>query len=203
MQNAKLPVPWNKVKLFLLAPIVILGLPYALYLINGHILSGYGYGLPLYYIFIIAWLPLIIVLALGIRHGGIKGLGETLTLIKYYKYCPIFFYYDPKPLRYEVKDIEKLKELIEPGDILLRRHHRYLDGLILQQTSYFTHAALYYGEHEGRNHQIMHAMGENGVCFIDLENFAKCDDLLLLRFNFELSVEASKFKREVLPKAPL
>ena len=80
-------------------------------------------------------------------------------------------------------------EKIQPCDILLRRYNNYLDGLIFSQNSYFTHAAIFYGNYEGRANQVLHATSEKGVHFDDLKSFCQCDDVAVLRFTTEVTEE--------------
>jgi hypothetical protein len=142
-----------------------------------------------------------------------KLLGVVLASIKYKKNFPLWFVFDRQaspPLVAESKLPVKLK----PGDILLRRHDAYLDGLVLQQASYFTHAALYYGNANGNGTgSILHATSDKGVHFIGFEKFVNCDSLAVIRFRedgitlvppevaeiFEPEVKGSVFSNVITP----
>jgi hypothetical protein len=122
----------------------------------------------------------------------------SITKVKYLEWFPIIFYYDDGPNYYRFKGVQSLKEELKPGDILLRRYDNYLDGLILSQTSYYTHAAIYYGNNDGKEFQVIHAVGE-GVEFVDIESFAKCDSIAVLRFEFNSAILPDKIPPFVVP----
>ncbi len=131
--------------------------------------------------FFVILLPLLCLLIGIIKAGGPKNLLKTLTLTKYWRHFPSILFYDPQPYRYRFKNRELLQSDLQEGDILLRRFDHYVDGLILKQTSYFTHAGMYFGSINGKDRQVIHAVGVTGVSFIDLDDFVKCDDILVLR----------------------
>ena len=76
---------------------------------------------------------------------------------------------------YHIKgpDIRKILELLQPGDVLLRRYDHYLGGLSIP--GYWTHAAQYIGDNE-----IIHMLGD-GICKEDILTFLRADHICILR----------------------
>lgn len=126
-------------------------------------------------------LPLLCLLIGIVKGGGVKCTLKAITHTKYWNHFPPVLFYDPLPRRYRFKNPGNLAHILEEGDVLLRRFDHYIDGLILKQASYFTHAGLYYGSYQGKERQVLHAVGATGVSFVDLEDFIKCDDFAILR----------------------
>ena len=183
----------NKIKLLIILFLIALLLPFTLWLMNKLLSSlNAALHLPCYILFIVAYSPIIFLFLCLIKNGGFHNITERLTDIKYYKYFPILFYYDPKPKIYKFHDVEKIKNILQPGDILLQRQNTLLDTLVLGQTSYFTHSAIYYGEYKNKKHTVFQAIGKKGVSPIGLKDFSKCDEILILRFNAELPINNSK-----------
>ncbi len=112
-----------------------------------------------------------------------KATLNDLTLIKYWRLFPLIFYYDPGPTYYRFKKIKELMAILKPGDILLQRMDNYIDGIVLRQTTYFTHMGIFYGDNEdkSRSDLVIHEISATGVDFISIKEFAKCDDILVLR----------------------
>ena len=193
IKSYKFHVLLNKIKLIIILFLIILLLPFSLWLIN-KLLSSLNatLHLPCYILFILAYSPIIFLILCLIKNGGFNNITGKLTDIKYYKYFPILFYYDPKPKIYKFHDVEKIKNILLPGDILLQRQNTLLDTLILGQTSYFTHSAIYYGEYKNKKHTVFQAIGKKGVSPIGLKAFSKCDEILILRFNADLPINNSK-----------
>ena len=69
--------------------------------------------------------------------------------------------------------MREILNLIQPGDILLRRYSHYVGSLMVP--GYFSHAAIYVG-----NNEIIHMLGE-GINKEDILVFLRCDDVALLR----------------------
>lgn len=111
-----------------------------------------------------------------------SGIIMRLARCKYNRFCSIYLYYDHSPKKSKNIDLSEIAGKIMPCDILLRRYNYYLDGLIFSQNSYFTHAGIFYGNYNGKELQVIHSTGENGVHFCNLEDFCKCDDIAILRF---------------------
>ena len=124
-------------------------------------------------------LPVISAFVTVIINGKVRILKE-LAYIKYFKQLSPIFFYDPVPYNYRHKSADALYKDIEEGDIILRRHDSFLDGLVLLQTSYFSHAAIVVEKNEF-SITLMHCVGSTGVTPILLEDFIKCDDIAVLR----------------------
>jgi hypothetical protein len=124
-------------------------------------------------------LPVISAFLTVIINGKVRILRE-LAYIKYFKKLSPIFFYDPVPFNYRHKCADELYNQIQEGDIILRRHDSFLDGLVLLQTSYFSHAAIVVEKNE-YSITLMHCVGSTGVTPILLEDFIKCDDIAVLR----------------------
>jgi hypothetical protein len=152
--------------------------------------------LPWYFGWAIGLLPLISLLFCLAKNGGFRDLGGTITGVKYYFRFPLFFYHDPEPPQnVRFNKVEEIARIIQPGDVLLRRHDHYIDGLILSQTTYFTHAGIFYGTVDGKENQVIHAIGSKGVSWIDLDEFARCDDIALLRFEIDPKLQQEEVRK--------
>lgn len=124
-------------------------------------------------------LPFFLLIGCALFNSQEGKFSDRFAYIKYYKWSPVFFYYDKDSYECRFKKYQDLLDVVQPGDILLRRYDNYIDGLILAQNSYFTHAAIYKG-----NKEVIQALG-NGVGSECLEDFSHCDDIAVLRFNYE------------------
>jgi len=76
---------------------------------------------------------------------------------------------------YRVKgpEIRHILDTIQPGDILLRRYHRYVSGWFIP--GYYTHVAIYVGDGK-----IIHATTHD-VCDEDILTFCRADEIAVLR----------------------
>ncbi len=128
-------------------------------------------------------LPLISIYVALLLSGNAFRVFGKLPYIKYRPRLPLLFYYDEKPERYRYKECRHIKEIIETGDVLLRRHDHYIDGLILLQNAYYSHAGIARKDDVTGAVTVYHAIGAKGVTEDVLENFSRCDDLAILRFN--------------------
>lgn len=72
----------------------------------------------------------------------------------------------------------KLRDLLEPGDIILRRFDGYLSSYMIP--GFWNHAGLYVGDIDGKPEQVVHAVSE-GVLQEDFLNFIRTDHLIILR----------------------
>ena len=70
-------------------------------------------------------------------------------------------------------DMREILNVLEPGDILLRRYSHYLGSVLVP--GYFSHAAVYVGDD-----QVIHILGE-GITKEDILVFMRCDDMAVLR----------------------
>jgi hypothetical protein len=111
------------------------------------------------------------------------GIFEKLVYIKYNKKYPFIYRFDDEPKRYRWKKATDVESLIESGDVLLRRHDDYIDGLVLLQNSYYSHVGLAEKDELTGKVYVHHALGKPGVTKEPYEKFAKCDDIAVLRFN--------------------
>lgn len=131
----------------------------------------------------IVLLPLISILFAMILSGNTFRIFGKLPYIKYRPKLPLLFYYDEKPEKYRYRECNKLQSLIQDGDVLLRRHDHYIDGLILLQNAYYSHAGIAFMDKASGKIKVYHAVGATGVTEDFIENFSRCDDLAVLRFN--------------------
>lgn len=92
---------------------------------------------------------------------------------------------------YQLKgnEMREILNLIQPGDILLRRYSHYIGSLMVP--GYFSHAAIYVGDNK-----IIHMLGE-GITKEDILIFLRCDDIALLR------AKTPEFIQSILHKAEL
>ena len=81
---------------------------------------------------------------------------------------------------YKVKgpDMRKILDVIKPGDVLLRVYRHYIGSVMVP--GYWSHAALYAGEIEGKPDRVIHMLGA-GICNEDLLTFMRCDGVVVLR----------------------
>jgi cell wall-associated NlpC family hydrolase len=97
---------------------------------------------------------------------------------------------------YKVKgpDMRIVLDLIQPGDILLRRYDHYL-GSTIGIPGHFSHSALYAG-----GNKIIHMLGK-GCTMEDILTFLRCDDIAIVRpVNQSLVPEAIRVAKELLFK---
>jgi hypothetical protein len=179
---------WNIVKLVFIVLVCIIFLFAPVFFFNICISH-----FPCFIAILIGSLPLLSLIFCLLKNGNSGDIRNNITSIRYDNFCPLLFQYDPRPDHFRFKNIKALKDTLQPYDILLRRQERYLEGLVLEQTSYFTHAAIYYGNKGQDVEQVIQAVGGTGVGPIGLDEFARCDEIAVLRFNMSL-VEDEKWK---------
>lgn len=114
--------------------------------------------------------------------------------IKVFKF-PFWIVYDPGAYRVRGPECRKISDLLEPGDILLRRYDGYLDSHFIP--GIFSHAAIYLGKVEESDRaavpeqgvtrsfetgpcQVAHSTAE-GVHLEDILTFCRCDDVAVIR----------------------
>ncbi|MGZ5254212.1 MAG: hypothetical protein ACXWV4_07635 [Flavitalea sp.] len=132
---------------------------------------------------IFGFLPIISVTGAILRSGNFKDIIGKLTYVKYRKQFPLYYYYDEEPKYFRWPDSRSVESRIESGDVILRRHDEYLDGLILLQNSYYSHVGIAEKDENTGQVSVHHALGKSGVTKHSFEKFAKCDDIAVLRFN--------------------
>lgn len=93
--------------------------------------------------------------------------------IKMQKWPP-FIYYEPGDY-YKITGemTDDIAQRIQPGDIVLRGYRNYLDGVFIPGE--YSHTGVYIG-----NGWMIHAVAE-GVCYITLTDFLRCDRVHVLR----------------------
>ena len=71
-------------------------------------------------------------------------------------------------------DIRGILNVLQPGDLLLRRYAHYLGSLAIP--GHFSHGAIYVGDDK-----VIHMLGA-GICEEDILVFTRCDDIAILRY---------------------
>lgn len=120
--------------------------------------------------------------------------------IKVFRF-PFWIVYDPGSYRVKGPECRKISNILEPGDILLRRYDGYLDSRFIPGV--FSHAALYLGNVDETDHasvpeqgivsrcfetgpcQVAHSTAE-GVHLEDILTFCRCDDIAVIRLPDEI-----------------
>jgi hypothetical protein len=102
----------------------------------------------------------------------IKWFGDIL----FYKY-PLFIVFGHTAYKMKGEDVRTVLDIIQPGDILLRRYDSYISGLMIP--GYYTHAAVYVGDNN-----VVHMLGD-GITKEDILTFTRCDSLAIIHCNEE------------------
>lgn len=114
--------------------------------------------------------------------------------IKVFRF-PFWMVYDPGSYKVRGAEMRTIGDLLQPGDILLRKYDGYLDGRFIP--GFFSHVGLYLGEvlpseeplvddprvkrcFASGSHMVVHSMAE-GVFMEDVLNFLRCDYIGVLR----------------------
>lgn len=103
---------------------------------------------------------------------------NTIGNIKVFKY-PMFlnlYYQTYEFIKYG--NYYEVKDLVKPGDILLRSYKGYISSYLIGGKA--SHAALYIGDHDGGTEEIVHAIGK-GVCKTNLYKFLVADRIFIVR----------------------
>lgn len=110
--------------------------------------------------------------------------------ITIYKY-PSFIMFGSTSYKMKGEDVRDVINILQPGDILLRRYDHFLTGLMIP--GYFTHAAIYQG-----NNQVIHMLGD-GIEKQDILTFCRCDSVAIIHCNDEqITKRARKMARDLL-----
>lgn len=89
-------------------------------------------------------------------------------------YCfPFFMVYDPSTFRVKGYHTRQALNVLEPGDIILRKYVHYLDGFFIPGE--YSHTGVYVGDGK-----VVHAISEN-VQYIDVIDFLRCDGFCIMR----------------------
>ena len=91
---------------------------------------------------------------------------------------PFWFTINAKTYRIKGQATREVQSLILPGDILIRRFEGFVDKWFIP--GWWNHSGIYVGNHNGRTHQVVHAMSQ-GVIVEDLIDFCRTDHLIVLR----------------------
>lgn len=113
--------------------------------------------------------------------------------IKVFKW-PLFVIYDPTSFKVTGEQILEILQLLEPGDIVLRKFDSYADSKFIPGD--YSHGAIYIG-----NNKIIHAVAE-GVSEIDAISFCMCDRICVLRPRSGVRNAIAKAKKFVKDKIP-
>ena len=94
--------------------------------------------------------------------------------IRISKYIP-FLYYNPDEYDFKVRggQIDTIRAVIKPGDIVLRKYNDYLDSLFIPGA--YSHTGIYVGDDT-----IIHAVAE-GVKKIHITDYCQADGICVLR----------------------
>lgn len=88
-----------------------------------------------------------------------------------------------------------LQNLIQPGDILIRRFNGYLSSYMIP--GFWSHAGLYIGNDGDKPEQVVHAVSE-GVIQEDILDFMRTDYMLVLRLSKD---KKGKARQKAIEKA--
>ncbi len=102
---------------------------------------------------------------------------------------PFWFTINAKTFQLKGKHYRDLSNVVQPGDIIIRRFEGYVDKWLIP--GWFNHAGIYIGEIDGKNHKIIHAISD-GVVVDDLIDFMRTDHMIVLRAPEGLQEEAIK-----------
>jgi len=162
------------------------------------LIFGMSTGIPLWLSIVVSILPVITTLVSFLyKIMNDYNKKNLLTGTKFTRF-PLIAFFDPEPasfFRFKPKQTGWWN-VIEEGDLLLRRHDHYLDGLILRQTGFYTHAGIAKKEDNG-SISVFHAVSE-GVCKISIEDFSRCDDILVLRITEQNIVDFFNKQKDII-----
>lgn len=108
-----------------------------------------------------------------------KALFTFLGDIKWHGWLhPFWLTINAKSFQLKGKHYRKIEQLIQPGDIIIRRFEGYLDKFFIP--GWWNHAGIYIGNINNKKYQIIHAISD-GVILDDLIDFVKTDHMIILR----------------------
>ena len=82
--------------------------------------------------------------------------------------------YDPEPFYVSGYDIERLMDIVKPGDVILRGYNKYLDGKFIPDPKGYSHAGIYIGGNE-----MVHAVAPK-VEKCHIMDFCQADRIMVL-----------------------
>ena len=91
---------------------------------------------------------------------------------------PFWFTFNATGYQLKGEHYRKIIDLIQPGDIVIRRFEGYIDKWFIP--GFWNHCGLYVGEIDGTPEQVIHAVSE-GVIQEDILNFMRTDHMIILR----------------------
>lgn len=86
---------------------------------------------------------------------------------------PLWIVYDPTCFKVTGEYAQKIQEIIQPGDVILRGYDQFLDSYFINGD--YSHAGIYIG-----NGQVIHAVSPN-VSKIHILDFIACDRIAVCR----------------------
>jgi hypothetical protein len=104
---------------------------------------------------------------------------------------PFWFTINATGYKLKGEHYRKIINLIQPGDVLIRRFEGYVDKFLIP--GYWNHAGIYIGDDNDKPEQVVHAVSE-GVIQEDLLNFMRTDHMLILRPPGETTEAIAKAK---------
>ena len=104
---------------------------------------------------------------------------------------------------YKIKGphVREIMNLIEPGDIILRKYNNYLSNKLISFFSgtYWPHVAIYVGDYNDEPGRVIHMVGK-GASNDDLLTFLRADDIKIMRCDnpsyVEGAIELAKYHYE-------
>lgn len=91
---------------------------------------------------------------------------------------PFWFIINGTSFRLKGKHYRRVEQVIQPGDIIIRRFEGYIDKWLIP--GWWNHAGMYIGELEDKDHKVVHAISD-GVVVDDLIDFMRTDHMIVLR----------------------
>lgn len=114
-----------------------------------------------------------------IRYKIQKALFTFIGDIRWHGFLhPMWFTINGKTSRLKGRHYRIVEQLIQPGDVLIRRFEGYVDKFLLP--GFWNHAGVYVGEIDEQDFQVVHAISD-GVVVDDLIDFMRTDHLVVLR----------------------
>lgn len=125
---------------------------------------------------------------MGILYKSQTALLRVIGDIQYFGIKhPFWFAYAPRGYQLKGEDYRIVRDIIQPGDVLLQRYEAWIDKWFIP--GFWNHAGIYLG---GDKEQVIHAVSE-GVLVEDIINFMRTDHLTILRPDSD-SAEVALFK---------